>query len=52
MFRATTARGEKLGGKGQTNSITKKYIDHVYDGCELDDAESRIKVVKFVGRTM
>ena len=27
-------------------------MEHVYDGCELDDAEMRIKVVEFLDRAM
>ena len=27
-------------------------VDHIYNGCELDDAEMHVKVAKFLDRTM
>jgi hypothetical protein len=32
--------------------IRRQDADHVYDGCELDDAEMRAKVVEFLDRAM
>ena len=32
--------------------IRRQDVEHVYDGCELDDAETRIKVVEFLDRAM
>ena len=32
--------------------LRRENVDHVYNGCELDDATTRIKVVEFLGRAM
>jgi hypothetical protein len=32
--------------------MRRQDLEHVYDGCELDDAETRAKVVEFLDRAM
>jgi hypothetical protein len=32
--------------------MRRQDLEHVYDGCELDDVETRAKVVEFLDRAM
>ena len=44
------AKAWKEGNK--TMRYKKQDVDHVYDGCELDDAETRVKVAEILDHGM